>query len=109
MQNGFCESFNGRMRDELLKESLFLGLDHARDTIACWVADYNQCRPHSALGYIPPAAYAANLTAMRERPGNPTSPAARTLLPAPDRAKLAEALIPAGSKFTGRSVGVKRI
>jgi transposase InsO family protein len=80
MQNGFCESFNGRMRDELLKESLFLGLDHARDTIACWVADYNQCRPHSALGYIPPAAYAANLTAMRERPGNPTSPAARTVL-----------------------------
>jgi hypothetical protein len=31
MQNGFCESFNGRIRDELLKESLFLGLSHARD------------------------------------------------------------------------------
>jgi len=71
MQNGFCESFNGRMRDELLNESLFLGLDHARETIARWVADYNQRRPHSALGYIPPAAHAANLTAMRGRPGNP--------------------------------------
>jgi transposase InsO family protein len=34
MQNGFCESFNGRMRDELLNESLFLGLDHARERIA---------------------------------------------------------------------------
>ena len=44
MQNGFCESFNGRMRDELLNESLFLGLDHARTTIANWVTDYNQRR-----------------------------------------------------------------
>lgn len=34
MQNGFCESFNGRMRDELLNETLFFGLDHARTTIA---------------------------------------------------------------------------
>ncbi|HEY9211498.1 MAG TPA: IS3 family transposase, partial [Ancylobacter sp.] len=61
MQNGFCESFNGRMRDELLKESLFFGLDHARTKIAAWVDDYNLRRPHSALGYIPPAAYAASL------------------------------------------------
>ena len=37
MQNGFCESFNGRMRDELLDESLFLGLDHARSRIANWI------------------------------------------------------------------------
>jgi transposase InsO family protein len=48
MQNGFCESFNGRMRDELLNESLFLGLDHARTKITNWVDDYNQRRPHSA-------------------------------------------------------------
>jgi transposase InsO family protein len=51
MQNGFCESFNGRMRDELLNESLFFGLDHARTKIADWINDYNQRRPHSALGY----------------------------------------------------------
>jgi hypothetical protein len=74
MQNGFYESFNGRMRDELLNESLFRGLDHARETIARWVTDYNQRRPHSALGCIPPAAYAANLAAMRGRPGNPNQP-----------------------------------
>ena len=61
MQNGFCESFNGRMRDELLNESLLFGLDHARAKIAAWVDDYNLRRPHSALGYIPPAAYAASL------------------------------------------------
>ena len=47
MQNGFVESFNGRMRDELLNESLFLDLDQARHLIAAWVADYNtvECPP----------------------------------------------------------------
>jgi putative transposase len=50
MQNGFVESFNGRMRDELLNESLFLDLDHTRQLIGAWVTDYNTARPHSALG-----------------------------------------------------------
>ena len=63
MQNGFCKSFNGRMRDELLNESLFFGLDHARSAIADWVADFNTARPHSSLGYQTPAAYAEVLTA----------------------------------------------
>ena len=40
-QNGFCESFNGRMRDELLNETLFFGLDHAQARIAAWADDYN--------------------------------------------------------------------
>lgn len=71
MQNGFCESFNGRMRDELLNETLFFGLDHARTTIAEWRDDYNRSRPHSALGYLTPAAYAANLTATDDRLRNP--------------------------------------
>ena len=61
MQNGFVESFNGRMRDELLNESLFFGLPHAREEIAAWVADYNTERPHSALGYQTPAEFAATL------------------------------------------------
>ena len=50
MQNGYVESFNGRMRDELLKETLVLSLDHARVQISAWVEDCNQERPHSALG-----------------------------------------------------------
>ena len=50
MQNGFVESFNGRMRDEFLNETLFRNLAHARDLIAAWVTDYNTERPHSALG-----------------------------------------------------------
>ncbi len=47
MQNGFVESFNGRMRDEFLNETLFRNLAHARDLIAAWVTDYNTARPHS--------------------------------------------------------------
>ena len=71
MQNGICESFNGRMRDELLNETLFFGLDHARKAIASWVADYNERRPHSALRYQTPAAYAATLAATGDRRSNP--------------------------------------
>jgi putative transposase len=61
MQNAYIESFNGRMRDELLNESLFFGLAHARDELGVWVADYNTERPHSSLGYQTPAAFAAGL------------------------------------------------
>ena len=50
MQNGYIESFNGRMRDELLNESLFIELDQARQIIGAWVIDYNTARPHSSLG-----------------------------------------------------------
>jgi transposase InsO family protein len=50
MQNGYVESFNGRMREELLNESLFFGTDHARSAIAEWREDFNTARPHSSLG-----------------------------------------------------------
>ena len=63
MQNGYVESFNGRMRDELLNESLFFGLDHARSAIAEWRLDFNTARPHSSLGYQTPAAFAGTLAA----------------------------------------------
>jgi transposase InsO family protein len=80
MQNGFCESFNGRMRDELLNESLFFGLDHARTKVTDWINDYNQRRPHSALGYRTPAAYAASLPQHAIGCATPTSSADRTSL-----------------------------
>jgi hypothetical protein len=67
MQNGFCESFNGRMRDELLNENLFFGRHHARARIADGVGDRNGQRPHSLIGYLTPAAYAACLTATCNR------------------------------------------
>jgi putative transposase len=57
-QNALIESFNGRLRDELLNETLFASLAHAREALAIWMDDYNTVRPHSALGNLPPAVYA---------------------------------------------------
>jgi putative transposase len=54
-ENGYIESFNGKMRDELLNRELFTTLPEARVLIAEWRRDYNQVRPHSALHYRPPA------------------------------------------------------
>ncbi len=71
IQNAFVESFNGRMRDEFLNETLFFGLDDARRKLAAWVANYNGERSHSSLKYQTPAAYAANLTATGDRLRNP--------------------------------------
>ena len=97
MQNGYIESFNGRMRDELLNESLFLDLDQTRQIIAAWVADYNTTRPHSSLGYRTPAAYADHLTATGHRAalhdGSARCPVAHT---APKGVSTAETLIAAG-------------
>ena len=57
-QNAFIESFNGRLRDELLNETLFSSLAHARVVLAEWRHDYNTVRPHSSLGNLPPVDYA---------------------------------------------------
>ena len=54
-ENGYIESFTGRMRDELLNRELFTTLHEARVLIANWRQEYNAFRPHSALGYRPPA------------------------------------------------------
>lgn len=71
MQNGICEAFNGRMRDELLNETLFRDLDHARSAVARWAVDDNDHRPHSALGYLTPRAFASSFTATDDRLRNP--------------------------------------
>jgi len=57
-QNAFVESFNGRLRDELLNETLFTSLVQARIVLGCWLADYNQTRPRSRLGWRTPAEFA---------------------------------------------------
>jgi len=61
-QNGFIESFNGRLRDELLNETLFESLPHARAVLEAWRRDYNEQRPHSKLGWMNPGAYAGALS-----------------------------------------------
>ncbi len=58
IQNAHCESFHGRLRDECLNEHWFLGLGDARRIVETWRQDYNQERPHSALGYQTPVEFA---------------------------------------------------
>ena len=54
-ENGYVESFNGKMRDELLNREVFAMLNEAKVLIEQWRREYNQVRPHSALRYKPPA------------------------------------------------------
>ena len=59
VDNAFIESFNGKFRDECLNQHWFLDLDDARTKIEAWRIDYNEVRPHSALGNRTPTEYAA--------------------------------------------------
>jgi len=54
-ENGYCESFNGNLRDECLNGEIFYSLREAQVVIEHWRVEYNTRRPHSALGYRPPA------------------------------------------------------
>ena len=71
MQNGFMESFNGKLRDECLNEHVFSSLAEARRVIEAWRVDYNEVRPHSSLAYQTPEEFAA---AWVERQGGNTAP-----------------------------------
>jgi putative transposase len=104
-QNAYVESFGGRVRDELLAVELFSCVEEARVLIEDWRHDYNHHRPHSALGMLTPAAFAANLrqpsrpptaTASGERgeqrAPRPVAPSAPqpAVFPAPQRQSPAE-------------------
>ena len=56
--NAFVESFNGKFRDECLNQHWFLNMADARERIEAWRKEYNEIRPHSSLGYLPPAVFA---------------------------------------------------
>ncbi len=75
MQNGYIESFNGKFRDECLNEQWFDSLPQARSTISTWRQDYNEVRPHSSLGRIPPAKFAE---LHRQRAGDATQTSTTT-------------------------------
>jgi putative transposase len=62
-ENGYAESFHGRLRDELLNAELFTSLAEARHLASVWRLEYNHRRPHSSLGYATPAAFAASCAA----------------------------------------------
>ena len=79
MQNGYIESFNGKFRDECLSEQWFQALHQARSATAIWRQDFNQVRPHSSVGRIPPARFAE---LHRQRAGDATRSSSTT--PQPD-------------------------
>jgi len=67
-ENGYCESFNGKLRNECLNQEIFYSLKKAQIVIEQWRYHYNHVRPHSALGYRPPAppAVAPNLKPVQQ-------------------------------------------
>ncbi|MCK1593561.1 IS3 family transposase [Bradyrhizobium sp. 164] len=82
-QNAFIESFNGRLRDELLNETLFTSLAQARVELGHWRADYNDTRPHSQLGWKTPSEFAFTCNprrdlALRYADGSAPAPVATT-------------------------------
>ncbi len=76
-QNAFVESFNGRLRDECLNETVFTSLRQARAVLGAWREDYNHVRPHSALGAARPAGSACRRARLHQ--GRCASPAAMAL------------------------------
>lgn len=108
-ENGYAESFHGKLRDELLNAELFVDLREAKALAASWQSDYNHRRPHSSLDYQTPAAYAAQWRseALGALPPNPrqgrcpwtpasSPPAGSLTAPAQDR-KVGSTLIATGT------------
>ncbi len=79
-ENGYCESFNSKLRDELLKGEIFYTLREAKIVIESWRRHYNTARPHSSLGYKPPAPEAVLWPAAQSQPAPPATP---TVAPRP--------------------------
>jgi len=74
-ENGYCESFNSKLRDELLNGEIFYTLKEAKIIIERWRRHYNTVRPHSSLGYKPPAPEAVQWPATQPGPATPATPA----------------------------------
>jgi putative transposase len=76
VENAYVESFNGKFRDECLNEHWFVSLEQARQVIEAWRQDYNEVRPHSALGQQPPAEFARRWRTELRSPTAPYAPSA---------------------------------
>jgi transposase InsO family protein len=74
-ENGYCESFNSKLRDELLNGEIFYTLKEAKVVIEAWRRHYNTIRPHSSLSYRPPAPEAVLWPATQPGPASPATPA----------------------------------
>jgi putative transposase len=67
MENGYIESFNGRLRDECLNAELFSDLLDARRKLEAWRQDYNEHRPHSSIGNLTPIEFANSVRTSEEQ------------------------------------------
>ena len=77
VENGFIESFNGKLRDECLNTELFFSLSDACRKLSSWRTDYNEQRPHSALGGLAPAEFVQRVAGIRnQKPSEPPKPSA---------------------------------
>ena len=74
-ENGYCESFNSKLRDELLNGEIFYSLSEAKVIIEGWRCHYNTIRPHSSLAYQPPSPEAVAWPATQPGPASPATPA----------------------------------
>lgn len=79
-ENGYCESFNAKLRAELLNGEIFYSLAEAKVVIETWHRHYNTKRPHSSLGYKAPA---PEVVQWRASPSGPASPATPAVAPRP--------------------------
>ncbi len=91
MQNAFMESFNGRLRDELLNETLFTSMAQVSIALGCWRTDYNDTRPHWQLGWKTPSEFASTYNprrdlALRYAEGSAPAPVATTAHPGKQKA-----------------------
>jgi putative transposase len=77
-ENGCCESFNPKLRDELLNGEIFYSLAEARTVIEAWRCHYNTRRPHSSLGHRPPAPEVVQWPAPPPGPASPATPTVAT-------------------------------
>ena len=84
-ENGYVESFNARLRDELLDGEIFYSLQEAKVVIESWRRHYNSIRPHASLGYRPPApeVFVPAFAAWPAAPPRPAAPARRPVAPRP--------------------------
>ena len=80
-ENGYVESFNGKLKDECLNGELLLNLTEARYVVDRWRLDYNHHRPHSRLGWLTPAEFAARCRGRDRRPQPCAAPGSATPRP----------------------------
>jgi len=98
MQNVNVECFIGHMRDELLNETMFRNMAHARAVIRTWDTDFNKTRPHTELGYQTPKAFAEHFITAIDSHDAPSESYARMYVapPAPIGVSTQRAPVPAG-------------